>query len=97
MTALADQARALRAQGLSLRAIAAETGRGFGTIQKLLAGWAPSPVPAPVAEPRGCQWTDSSGRPWKFCDAPVSGPGSAWCTTHRRTVYVHRSFVGGAS
>jgi hypothetical protein len=50
------------------------------------------PAPAPVAVVAGptCQWTDSSGRPWRFCDAPVSGPGSAWCTRHRKIVYTGR-------
>jgi hypothetical protein len=53
-------------------------------------------APAPVApSPFGvtgptCQWTESWGRPWRFCDAPVSGPGSAWCTRHRKIVYSGR-------
>ena len=88
MTALVERARALRAQGLSLRQIAAETGRGFGTIQKLLAGWAPSPVPAPVAEPRGCQFPLSERRPWRFCDQPATK--GVWCAEHYRICYTGR-------
>jgi len=42
----------------------------------------------PRASVRGrCCWVLSRGRPWRFCDEPVSAPGSAWCSQHRSIVY----------
>lgn len=50
----------------------------------------PKPVvvaPVPTMQFGGCQWTDSLGRPWVFCGAPVVR-GGAWCEEHRARVYV---------
>lgn len=39
----------------------------------------------------GCCWVENDdGPPWRYCDAPVSAPGSAWCSMHRAIVY-HRA------
>ena len=88
MTALVERARALRAQGLSLRAIARELGAGYGTVQLALVGWAPPPVAVPVAEPRGCQFPLSERRPWRFCDQPATK--GVWCAEHYRICYTGR-------
>ena len=61
------------------------------------------PTAAEVAVRRGaaeCQWTDCVRRPWKFCCEPVAlNPHThlptAWCPTHYRRVYTHRSGGGG--
>jgi len=34
-----------------------------------------------------CKWITTNGRPWRYCDAPVCKPGSAWCEVHRSIVY----------
>lgn len=44
---------------------------------------APSP---PVRRGGGCQWTDSSCRPWIWCGAPCVS-GRSWCAQHYRVVY----------
>jgi hypothetical protein len=100
MTALVERARALRAQGMSLRQIAAKTGRGFGTIQKLLVGWAP--VPAPAAEPHlplgGCQWPfgDPGTKAFRFCGAAIAVSGCPYCPPHRAIAYVRHPGRGGS-
>lgn len=95
MSPLAPRIRALRASGLSLRAIAREVGCGYGTVQKHAAA-VPAPVaplrrPAPApkppyylgcAGPGACHWPISSGRPWRFCPEPVSAPGMVYCRRH---------------
>jgi hypothetical protein len=88
MTALVERARALRAQGLSLRQIAAKTGAGYGTVQLALVGWAPAPVPA--AEPRGCQWPfgDPGTKAFRFCGAAIAVPGCPYCPPHKAIAYV---------
>ncbi|HKW23536.1 MAG TPA: hypothetical protein VJO13_19295 [Ktedonobacterales bacterium] len=50
------------------------------------------PPPSPPPEPREpmlatCCWVVSSGRPWRYCDAPVCEVGSSWCEDHRARVY----------
>jgi hypothetical protein len=50
---------------------------------------APWPVADDGGRRDGCQWIE--GKPWRYCGAPVSGPGSAWCKEHRARVYIRRS------
>lgn len=57
-------------------------------VAKPKAAKAPKPEALPLILGGACQWTDSQERPWLFCGAPVSWPGSAWCEPHRRRVYV---------
>lgn len=85
--------RALRAAGMSLRAIAQEVGCGVATVHKHAAGVVvrpPAPVPPPpkpayylhCAGPGACNWPLSETRPWRFCPEPVGAPGMVYCRRH---------------
>jgi GcrA cell cycle regulator len=54
----------------------------------LRASTRPEPLAAPTTAFRGCQWSDSEKRPWRFCEAPVSRD-SAYCEAHFRRCYYH--------
>ena len=45
----------------------------------------PLPLAAPTVVFRHCQWTDSPGRPWRFCGAPATR--GAWCAEHHARAY----------
>jgi hypothetical protein len=48
----------------------------------------PAPLAVPTARFRGCQWLDGDDRrSWRFCDAPVAGPGAVYCAEHRTVAY----------
>lgn len=48
------------------------------------------------APERKCQWPTSSGRPWRFCEAPVTVAG-AYCCEHRARAYVAHSVARHAA
>jgi len=53
------------------------------------------PQPAsesPAISSRGCQWTESTRRPWVFCGARTL-EGRSWCAEHAKRVYVRRCDV----
>jgi hypothetical protein len=66
------------------------TGNAHSKVRKPVRA-IPAPPKAPVEPPprfRTCQWPTTSGRPWRFCDAPTV-KGGAWCAEHHARCY-HR-------
>lgn len=62
-------------------------------VQDLASGSVMDPGRAPLASPSrggarfGCCWVLNGRKPWRYCDAPLSAPDSAWCSYHHAIVY----------
>jgi hypothetical protein len=96
-----ERISALLASGLSCGQIARQLAVSKGSVMGLKHRWIDTgrrpepklgPVPVPVAEPRGCQFPLSDGRPWRFCDAPATK--GVWCAEHYRICYSGRGGWG---